>query len=237
MYLSSHEKREMINFIAQNTTYDMNLFMSGKTDAQINAIYKRIKEAIETYPKEIYEYLQAHKEATPRYTLEQLLNMKYNELSEIRRNLKIKKKGKKVVKQEQVPLKTVESAHGILDSASVKDVALSVIRSNALASRQIEHEEILTEEEIIEMYGESMSAEQLAKLGIILDKVPFDSEVEIEEKKYQVINDLLEADIVISGKTLSFSELLMLSEEEIYSLHEIVQTIKKSRTDLKRLVK
>lgn len=235
MYLSGREKREMLNFIGKNTTYDMDLFIVGKSDAQISAIYKRIKEAMNTYPRDIYAYLQDHLEVSPRYTLDQLLNMKYNELSEIRKNFGIKKKGKKVVKQEQAPLKTTNDARSSLHGQGVRDIALSVMRGNE--ERQIEHEEILTEEEILSMYGETMPAEQLAKLGIVLDKIPYEVAMDEETKKIQLINDILEEELVVSGKTLSFSELLMLSEEEIFSLYAIVQSIKKSRNDLKRLVK
>lgn len=238
MYLSSYEKQKIIQYLERYTDYDVAFLLDGKSDMQIQAMYRRIKDAMSKYPKEIFDYLSTHPLVEPRYTLEELVEMTYNELSELRANYGLKGRKKKVVKTEVASEKLVNRAKMVVQNTEAKGLIRDVLLNNA-CSRDEEQErdfEILSEEEIRMMYGEDLSRDELFGMGIILDTVPRESYSDADAKRERLIDAILDEGVSIGKKKLTLDELFMMSEEDLVCLHEIVQTIKSSR-EPKRLRK
>ncbi len=236
MYLSDYEFKNIVQFLNENTTYDVELLLKGKSDVQINAMYIRIKSAMSEYPKEIFDYLNSHPAVQPRYSLDELKTMKYNELSALKKQFKIKKSRRKVTKQEDAPAKTMQRAKETLKKETTSRLAATMI-AHGLDEKHERDLEILTEAEIFSMYGESLSTLQLAKLGIVSEEVPYDAPKPEDDERMDMIDSILDIGVSIGGKALSFTELIMMSDEELKFLATLISTTLKNRGELKRLIK
>lgn len=136
----------------------------------------RVSACMEKYPKEIYDFLKKHPEKGS-YTLEVLESMTYVELSALRKELGIRnRKSKKKVTQVEPASILAEQGRkrfgSVSDNTAAKTVALFHLQESIKEEKENpetvhEMEQILSEQEIICMYGEDLpSLEFLAQHGI-----------------------------------------------------------------------
>ncbi len=88
MSLPSKELEKIKRFLRDNTDYNVDLFLSGKSDHQITAIYQQIKRAMETYPIEILSIIKKNPRLASEIEGEDLYILSYNELARIRKWLR-----------------------------------------------------------------------------------------------------------------------------------------------------
>lgn len=185
-----NDVNEAIGYIINVGGYDLNGKLNRdnfKTYQEwVNALYKiahRISRCMATYPEEIYGYLKSHPEKE-QCDLQELKNMRYKELSELRQSLGIRKKrskkAKKVTRVEPVEQTTLEQAKQSLLTESVATTAKKICLSNLQDDIEEEMEEtFLSADEIETMYGEDLpSIETLMSQGIIpLDKCEYEKRI------------------------------------------------------------
>ncbi len=208
-------RKEIEIFLKSNTNYDVNLLFRTKSFSQISSMCKKIAKAMQEYPKEIIAFYKANPNVTPYFDDRELYRMNYNELSDLRRELKIKKTKKKVVKVEEAQ-ETFQLGIESIKALDTTQLCCSMILDNE-SEKDLQ---ILTEEEIKEMYGgETPSKEFLAHRGIVSDAIDEEKEViDSEELRYSMINELINNEITISGSVLTPPFLFSLSETELETL-------------------
>lgn len=234
MTLSDYEYRKIIDYLEEHTTYDIGDLVT-KSDHQLYAMKKRISEAMITYPREIYNYYMSHPTYTPRYTLEQLRQMKYNELSEIRQTLKIRKPSK--VKSATPSIDTAAKAKETIKSQTTTETVKNIITSN-FAQDEKEHDELsfITRAEAIAMYGEDISDEYLEARGFKLYE-PFTQPESDAEERYILIDEIGELDISLKGVKLTPADLIKFETEELHYLYHLGCRIEEEFKKQKRLQK
>lgn len=171
MYMSEKERYKIIEYFKANTYYS-DEYLNGITNhAQLFSMYKRTQERMSSYPKEIIDYYKKHPEIYVRPTDQEIWNMKYEELSRLRKELGLqKKRGKKVIKSTEAT-KTAEKARSVLKEQTTAKVAAQVIISNMNHEKEHDYdrEQFLSPEEIAMMYPDTeYSADELAEMGIIV---------------------------------------------------------------------
>ena len=230
MNLSDAEYRNIIDYLEMHTTYDIGL-LAAKDDAQLYNMKKRIEECMHKYPKEIADYYRAHPEVTPRYSLEELKKMKYNELGKIRKSLKIRGSKKKVTKTEPAG-PVADRARQTIQDTPTNQVVANIIESNN------EHEErdfeFITYKEAIQMYGPDISVEYLERKGFKL----YDESDQVRDydiDKIYLIDAIEQLGISIKGMTLTTEYLLTLSIQELETLYTMASTIAEEVENGKRL--
>lgn len=218
MVLSDIEYRNIIDYLAANTTYDIGELVAKK-DGQLYSMKKNIEAAMHNYPKEIYAYYQAHPEHTPRYTLQELKKMKYNELSEIRQSLKIRK-SKKVKSSVPAP-ETAQKARQKIQEQTPTEVVKNIIMSNQEEqSKERDDYQFITREEAIAMYGNDITDEYLEANGFKLYE-PIGRDYSDNVEKYALIDVILELEITIKGQKPTREQLLNLDLEDLHYLYHI----------------
>lgn len=230
MKLSDAEYRNIIDYLEMHTTYDIGL-LAAKDDAQLYNMKKRIEECMHKYPKEIADYYRAHPEVTPRYSLEELKKMKYNELGKIRKSLKIRGSKKKVTKTEPAG-HVADRARQTIQDTPTNQVVANIIESNN------EHEErdfeFITYKEAIQMYGPDISVEYLEREGFKL----YDESDQVRDydvDKIYLIDAIEQLGISIKGMTLTTEYLLTLNIQELETLYTMASTIAEELENGKRL--
>lgn len=230
MKLSDAEYRNIIDYLEMHTTYDIGL-LAAKDDAQLYNMKKRIEECMHKYPKEIADYYRAHPEVTPRYSLEELKKMKYNELGKIRKSLKIRGSKKKVTKAEPAG-PVADRARQTIQDTPTNQVVANIIESNN------EHEErdfeFITYKEAIQMYGPDISVEYLERKGFKL----YDESDQVRDydvDKIYLIDAIEQLGISIKGMAITTEYLLTLSIQELETLYTMASTIAEELENGKRL--
>lgn len=171
MYLSDQERTNIIDYFLTHTFYTKEYLTGIKNHAQLFSMYKRTKERMYEYPKEIIAYYKAHPEIYVRPTDEEIRRMKYEELSRLRKELGIRKKTTKKVTKTTEAKSTADKAREALRKQPTSKVAAQVIISNMAHEQEYEqeHEQFLTPEEIEMMYpGEELTPDELADRGIVV---------------------------------------------------------------------
>jgi len=163
-------------------------------------------------------------------------NMKYNDLSTLRTNLGLNKRGKKVKKQEPAPQKTIEQAKKVIKEEPVAKTAAKAIQEAQLSFDDLlpvepEHEieEFYTVEEARQAYPE-YTKEELASVGVhVLDQ---DADEKLD--RYSIIEQILTYDVTVEGEALTIENLSNLNKTELLQVYNTVRTlnraIKKGRT-------
>lgn len=221
---------EIKNFFREKTTYDVRALLSSKTEAQIFSMYERIKDCLKTYPREIFNYINEHRELNIFYTEEELRSMTYNELVNLKKALGIKRK--KVTKVESVK-DEAQMALSILKSATTRDIAARIILTSS-EEEENEHDlEYIPLDSLPEEF-KNMTFQELANHGFVTDPR---IEEPNKEDRYDMIDDIENADVTISGINLNFDTLLNFGPEELNSLHKAIKICQKTIEDQKRLKK
>jgi hypothetical protein len=225
MTLSDYEYRNVIDYIKKHTTYNISDIIK-KTDEQLYRMKQNIENAMATYPKEIFDYYQAHPEHTPRYSLEELKIMKYNQLSKLRQELKIRK-GKKVTSTEPAP-QTADKARQTIKQQTPNEVAKNVVLSNQIAENSHDYQ-FITREEAFAMYGEDITDEYLEEKGFKLYEPLKNQEYDPEQERYDLIDLIIDSEITIKGEPISIETLCLLSLDDLRKINEITQVLSKKQ--------
>ena len=178
-------------------------------ESQLIAMSQRIQKDISKYIEDILSLEKELKVPNP-HTKDQLLTLKYNELSSLRNTLKSqKKKGTKVVKVEPAPLSTVEEA---LD-------AISNDETDYYDSSDIS---FITPMEAYQMFGPDFmdySEDELFRLGYKLEEGPY-PHVEVEEPNKDAIKKAIIKYILEATDRYTASELKKKSLEQLRTIYE-----------------
>ncbi len=229
MKLTDAEYRKIIDYLTEYTTYDVGNLVQTQDNALWN-MKRRIEEAMSRYPNEIFEYYQKNPQHQPRYTKDELKKMKYNQLVEIRKTLKIRK-GKKVKSQVSAP-DTAKQAREAIKGQTTSQTVVNVMRSNRDAEVYQERElEFVTWKEAVEMYGEDVTEEYLEARGYKLYESYSSKEKDSEEeRRYEMIETILSANITVQGIPLTALQLLKLETDELNYICNIVGKIEETLT-------
>lgn len=207
----------MIDYLLRVTDYTItDINKSARNYGQLCQMYRRISKCMSEYPNEIYNYYLSHN-VPPEYTLEELYEMKYQELSDIRKKLGLAKKGKKVMNVEPVK-KLAESTQ-----MTIADL-LENIEEPEKPDAQSEYEpqeQFLTPAEIECMYGSDYSNHELIKMGIRPEGYHPDAEKQKEEEIYLMIGTIVDLHITIAGHELTYEDCYKMDEYKIKVLYEI----------------
>ena len=231
MKLSDAEYRNIIDYLEKHTTYDIGL-LAAKDDAQLYNMKKRIEECMEKYPKEIAAYYNSHPEAKPRYSLEELKKMTYNELGKIRKSLKIRASKKKVTSSEPAG-NVADKARQTIQDTPTNQVVATIIESNNEHEEEKDYE-FITYKEAIQMYGPDITVEYLESRGYKLYDEP-ENMRDYEVDKIYLIDAIEQLGITIKGMTLTTEYLLSLNISELETLYNIASTIAEELENGKRL--
>lgn len=213
------ERLELENFLRVNTTYDINLLFKTKSINQIASMCRSIESAMQRYPREISEYYKANPNIEPFVPDSVLQSMNYNELVDLRKKLGIKNTKKKVVRQEEAT-DVAQLSIDFIQSEQANHLCVSIMQSNS----ENEDLQILTSEEIREMYGgEELSKEDLARRGIVSDKVDEPEKVDPEDERIEMIDEIISSKITIANQILDINFLYTLGEAELKTLYEITK--------------
>lgn len=178
-------------------------------ESQLIAMSQRIQKDISKYIEDILSLEKELKVPNP-HTKDQLLTLKYNELSSLRNTLKSqKKKGTKVVKVEPAPLSTVEEA---LD-------AIGNDETDYYDSSDIS---FITPMEAYQMFGPDFmdySEDELFRLGYKLEEGPY-PHVEVEEPNKDAIKKAIIKYILEATDRYTASELKRKSLEQLRTIYE-----------------
>lgn len=222
MAFNGEERKFLIKKLMAITTYTKeNIEWFAKTDSQLYQIYVRIKQCVETYPREIAEFLQKYPNKDFNYTLDELSKMKYNELSAIRRKLHIRRKAQHVNAnnydlQKENQAQTVKQSHATFEE-----------KFNEILGDDKEPL-ILNAFELMVMYpeeAESLNDEELLRMGIVHEEpcnMPRGKET---LDPYIMAATIDEAGILVRGKKITFEDCLNMSLEEVKTLYHIAQNI------------
>ena len=232
MVLSDYEYRNIIDYLEANTTYDVGELVA-KTDGQLYNMKKRIEAAMHNYPKEIFAFYQANPTYTPRYTLEELKKMKYNQLSEIRQSLKIRKSNK--VKSSIPAPDTATQAKEAIKEKTTSEVVKDIVKSN---QEHIEYEQeeyhFITRTEAVAMYGEDISDEYLESRGFKLYE-PIGRTYNDDTERYSLIDAINQLELSLKGIQLTTQDLLALELDELHYLYHIGSKLEEELKDKKGL--
>lgn len=221
--------------------YDFNNFVANKVNmlikngynregAYIKAYHQAVEtslrccEAIPKYRKEIKKKFQEQPSLRGGITDEQIDSMLYTELKTLRTNLGLSKRGKKVVKQEPAPAKTIEKAKTKLKERTTTEIAGDMIYQYSL---DLDTEPVKPHHEIEEIYSveEAMmaypgySVEELRELGIHVT----DPKAEEKIARYNIINNILDFNITIAGEELTIENLANLNKEDLLEVYNAVR--------------
>lgn len=233
MAMSQREYSNIINYLLDNTTYRLEN-LTSYTDGQLYNMKKRIEAAMHSYPKEIFDYYKANPLTQPRYTYDELTHMKYNQLSEIRKSLNIKKTGKKVTSSIEAP-DVAEKGRQQIDKMPTSQVAATIITNQ---EREIDDYQFITYKEAVEIYGPDISEEYLEKRGFKLyDSLAYNSQFQKEDSKYFMIDTLLSLDLSIKGESLTAEDLLDLDLEKLEFLYSLAVSLNEKLEDERRFSK
>ena len=193
----------------------------------------RACEALPKYREEVIKKFQENPGLRGGITDEQINKMKYNDLSTLRTNLGLNRRGKKVQKQETAPTKTVEQAKEALKKESTAKTAAEIIKGSTQATLEDlypevfnpphhETEEFYTVEEARKAYP-GYSYEELIKEGIHL--VETDAKERLEQ--YQIIDQIIMYNISIDGLELSEEKLVDCNLEELKKILTSIRKLQK----------
>ena len=138
----SRIEQNLREFLKKYTTYDPETVIFNKTHYKnkygkwirrenaediMLAMYTDLRDRYDLYLVQIRNYLLNHPEKQHLVTKD-IYKMKYNELAELRKTLKIR--GNKIEKIQPAPAKTVEQAKEALGKQTQAETAVRVIKSN-----------------------------------------------------------------------------------------------------------
>lgn len=141
---------------------------------RILSIARSVSEKLDVYPVEIHNFLITN--PTPyNYSLKELRNMTYVELSRLRKELGInnrkKKTAKKVTSTTSAPAKTIKQAKETLAQETTNVTAKKIYLSGLQHDLEIvknDDPDILTVSEIMSMYGTDLpTVDYLLEHGIV----------------------------------------------------------------------
>lgn len=185
MYLSERERADIIDYFLTHTSYSREYLNNIKNHAQLFSMYKRTKERMYEYPREIIAYYNSHPEIYVRPTDEEIKAMDYEELSKLRKELGVRKKTTKKVTKTTEATSLAEKARATLSEQPTSKIAAQIIITNMNQEEyEYEHEQFLTPEEISIMYpGEELTEAELKAKGIIVTPCLGAEETHIPSKK------------------------------------------------------
>ena len=191
----------------------------------------RACEAIPKYRKEIKKKFEEQPGLRGGITDEAIDHMKYTELSTLRTNLGLNKRGKKVTKQETAPKKTIEQAKKVVKEEPVAKTAAKIIEGTQQtlfdmypdAFKPAPHheiEEFYTVEEARQAYP-GYTIEELENAGVHL------IEADAKEKmdRYSIIEQILEYGLSIDGEQITIDTLVEASKTELLEIYNTVRTL------------
>ena len=231
------------NFIGDKAKYWMSKGMT-RSDAFTKAYHQGVEmairacEAIPKYRKEIIKKFNEQPGLRGGITDEQINHMKYTELSTLRTNLGLNKRGKKVVKQEAAPAKTVEQAKSALKKDSTSKTAADVIQNSQPTLQDMypdafvptppreqphhEIEEFYTIEEAMQLYP-GFSIEELAEVGVHLIGDLEQAKEKID--RYTIIEQILDFDITFNGESLTIEILADCNKEQLLQIYNTARVL------------
>ena len=214
------------NMLIKNGMYRSDAYEKARHMAVETAL--RACEAIPKYRREIIKKFEEQPGLRGGISDVTIINMKYNDLSTLRTNLGLNKRGKKVKKVETAPKKTVEQAKKVLKEEKISKTVTKVIESNEQLSLEDynptafrgETEEFYTVEEARKAYP-GYSYEELLNEGIHLLEEDAKTKLEI----YALIDEIKEYDLTIGGETLTEDDLLGCSINELNNILNVVKKL------------
>lgn len=235
------------DFIGNKASYWMKRGMS-RSDAFTKAYHQGVEmamracEAIPKYRKEIKKKFAEEPGLRGGITDETIDHMKYTELSTLRTNLGLNRRGKKkVVKTEPAPKKTVEQAKKVIKEEPIaKTVAKQIEQVSQPTFEDLfpeafrpqpEHEieEFYSVEEARKAYP-GYSTSELADVGVHV----LDHDADEKLDRYSIIEQILTYEVTIDGQELTIENLSNLNKTELLQVYNTVRTlnraIKKGRT-------
>lgn len=218
------DRRENIKYILSVTTYEETIF-EDKSNIQIRQMRLDIESKMQRYPKEIADYLRRNPNAKPFYTYEELKQMTYNELWQIRKLFGIKSP-KKVKSSEQAP-KIAQKAKEVIQKTPTNALAATII-TDSIEHDEIEDYQFITLAEAEAMYGEDLTDEYLESRGFKLYE-PISRTYSEATQKQSLIAAILESGLKTKGKPLTPEKLRTL---DIRELHYLLYTSSKISEDL-----
>ena len=217
MELTEQERLYFINFLLKYTSYPKKtIYEIAQNDYKLFNMTQRINDCLDRYPKEIIKYLEEHPEVQERYTLEELRNMTYNDLVDIRKRFKIRKKSKKIVKATIAPEVAKKAREAIKENHALeKTIVLSALS-------EPEDIEFLTPEEIEMMYPGSglYSDEELHSLGVARENSHDHREVD-PNAYYIKIATIVDSGLMVDGKTPTLQECYDMPVAEVERLYKL----------------
>ena len=158
--------------------------------------------------------------------------MKYTELSTLRTNLGLNRRGKKVTKVEPAPEKTVAQAKKTLKEESTSKTAADVIQNaqptledmfpKAFEQPHHEIEEFYTIEEAMKMYP-GFSIEELAEVGVHLMGDLEQAKEKID--RYTIIEEILSYNLTFDGEPLTIEILADCTKEQLLQIYNTVRVL------------
>ena len=132
MYMSDVERENIVEYLKVNTNYSEEFLLGITNPAQLFSLYKKTIERMTLYIKEIIAYYNNHPELYVRPSDEEIRDMKYEELSRLRKELGISaKRGTKVTKTVEATPTTDQARKIIIDQPITKIAAKAIIGNMA----------------------------------------------------------------------------------------------------------
>lgn len=223
MALSYSERERLITYLLEETSYTrLQIEKSARTDEQLVGMATRIKTCMEEYPYEILNFFKSNP-GDDEYTLEELLGMKYNELSALRKELGIKNGGKKTSS-------TGVGKNSQTDGQLRLDLSCGTGTPRIFVEHSDHEPQVFTDEELEIMFpGESdaFTASELFAMGIIReghspDEDKFEQQ-QREDEEYIMMSTIVETGVIIGQHRLTIEDCYELNPKDLRTLYNLVQ--------------
>lgn len=206
MDLNLYERHNCLTFLSYKTKYNIEKYKYPFPLNRLTAMTFRIKDDLRAAIKEILK-LEQEKLTKPNHTKEQLENMLYEDLRNVRRNLrKIK-----VVQMEKALPETIEQA-----KIYVKENTNEFLEPQDLM--------VITDYEGRQMFGEdydSYTNEELLKMGYQRELTSQLYSASLDERRLkEEIRDQIITFITQIDKTRNIEDLYLLSLEDLKEIYE-----------------
>ena len=230
MNLPLTNRENCIKFISNMTSYkfgpkrskdDKRLNIDAMPEHQLIAMAKRIKSDIKKYIEQILKF-EKELNISPAHTREELLELNYNELKEIRNPLKSKiVKKNKVVKTEPAPLSTIEEGINAIQNDETDYFDSSDIC-------------FITPMEAYQMFGSEFmnyTENELFELGYKIEEGPYPIiETENDPQKIEIKKAIIKYILKVTDR-YSASELKKKNLEQLKTIYEVeTESLRDSKT-------
>lgn len=217
--LNNNTYTRIIQYLQKYTKEDYETLIIY-SDNELYSKYKRVSYGIEKFPYELDAYFKSHPGINPKYSLDELLRMKIEDLEELRNRFGLGKRKKvtQTVHDGQLTFDAITA----LDKQTTKETITNIITNNQEPDNERELQ-ILTPKELAMMYGEEeLSPEELAARGYISDEIREQKDNE-ESIRYDKIIEIYETGLFIGGTQVELEELLNIGKEELEFLYSLTK--------------